>query len=312
MKSLPPSRPPSAGPTCPPIAWIAWIAAVVGTLCLAGSGGCTDVYNDRVERTADWYRWENRLDETLGRREVFAGGVSLRLPKGFEELLPPEAAEGEIVAIGDDPAQPPFMAELIPGAAGVFERSITLPDGDGEASVPVRLYVFSNYELFREAEGGGLEQTDLTVGGLDPAEYRFLVLPRLLGSLGFGVPDGEFFEDWTAPVSRPAFESEKSGTKLTLKTTAEDLRRRGVAGREVEAFRELYGETPMEISFYQVENGPVQAVLMLLTPVTNEPIDVARHFETLSLATMTIEDTPAAAGEVAGGGEGGGRSGAGF
>jgi len=122
-------------------------------VCSSGSGCGQSTYAERVNRTAEVFAYQNRLDQTL-QSEWGRGDwqMSLRPPLKFRLMPappPPKANEEGILETVPDSRQPPYLGVEFPGLVAAWE----IP---GEAF----LYLCSNHQRFIDGQSGVGELAD--------------------------------------------------------------------------------------------------------------------------------------------------------
>lgn len=128
-----------------------WMAAVVGTLSLAGAAGCGyENYELRLKQSKDYYNYLEKVDANLAPKWGDGRGIlEVRVPKQFVPIPPPQPIkreDGELEMPAVDPRQPDYVNLIFPELLGAWEASveITLADG-GRETRKAYIYAVSNY-----------------------------------------------------------------------------------------------------------------------------------------------------------------------
>ena len=128
-----------------------WMAAVVGTLSLAGAAGCGyETYELRLKQSKDYYNYLEKVDANLAPKWGDGRGIlEVRVPKQFVPIPSPQPIkreDGELEMPTVDPRQPDYVNLIFPELLGAWEApvEITLADG-GRETRKAYIYAVSNY-----------------------------------------------------------------------------------------------------------------------------------------------------------------------
>jgi len=111
-----------------------------GVLILVCCGCGSDLYEQRLMDTAQYFRYESRLNKSL-KNTWGKGGISLRPPRQMTELAPP-AEDPNAEEPPTDPRQPPFieLQELgltgLPGLEGSWVVDVDVTQTSGTVKLP--------------------------------------------------------------------------------------------------------------------------------------------------------------------------------
>ena len=142
-----------------------FLASLVGTSFLAiGCGAAT--YEYRLKQTKEYFEYLEKVNSALGSKVVPFEGVELRVPKPFEQILPPPPPkDGEPEAQPLDPNEDPARLGYHPnvrldGVLASWRAKVDLePSGEGMAY----LHLLSNLPRWVEKQ---------TNNDIEPQNYR--------------------------------------------------------------------------------------------------------------------------------------------
>lgn len=254
---------------------------VSGAALIAGCGA--DTYRLRLNETAQYFAYKQKLNEELG--PVWSAmGVSLQPPRQFAVIPPPPPpAEGdETVENNEDPRQPHFLGVELPGLLGAWEATVMTDVGGSEEPRTAYLYVLGNHSRF-------LQKPDAD-GFVDDPQMFLTELENLLsGTIGVFLPEGETgtgaeknqrYRE-TAPRAAPntKFTPRKEFTAVTLSPQIDvgDL------------------DLPFEMQLYEWAGQRIQVAILMIYPQAVSPRESLRDRLLLSLETLQIDDTPPSA-----------------
>lgn len=123
------------------------LAAMTMLLLTAFVGCGTQAYEHRLQETARYYEYRQRVDTALQRNAWQQFGIEFRVPNGFQEI-PGPVEEGE-----PDIRQPNFLRQRLPGLIGAWqgEVMVDIPNRE-ETSMPAWLFVCTNHNRFLDKQ----------------------------------------------------------------------------------------------------------------------------------------------------------------
>jgi len=237
-------------------------------LCLSATGCGAKTYEGRLQETAKYFSYLDKLNQNL-KEEWRGSGIQIRVPKQFELMPPPPKPAGGKTGKKvprreqprHDPRQPDYLKFAIPGLIAAWKAAVDVEDHG--AKVPAYIYIASNYPIWIE-EGGAKRAGRLHEDFSD----------RLAGALGKPLPDPkEWSEENFPPRGKKGYVSRKAYTTITF---TPDRRIHGVI-------------TEFAVYLYQVKD--IQIVILTVIPR-----DVSRR-ENLSERTALCLETLKASGQ---------------
>lgn len=150
-------------------------------------GGCGwPQYESRMQATAEYFDYLGKAQAVLVATDddsVTSYGVQIRVPIRFR-LIPPTTRknrEGEEVAIPaeqDRARQPRFARNGLPGLLGSW-YAVVRDDGGKKQRGPSRMYLFGNYERYRDRADGI---------NVDPKTFSDDLVDELADAVGVAAP----------------------------------------------------------------------------------------------------------------------------
>lgn len=231
-------------------------------LALLAVGCGSGVYEQRYLNTQQFFsRLALRNQHLMDAAWTDKGGLSLRLPLGFEEIPappPPPPSEDDVVQIPPpDARQPHMLTVILPGMRGAFRQ-------EGNRYI----YILSSREI-RKPEG---ESSVIEQPGTDPTKFNADIC-RLLGDTT-GLPiDYTKFQAMSYPKVRVPFVLSK-GFKVANAPFTQALD----DGRSFNWRMTMY--------FFEGSDAPVQGGLLVIEPQAG----ASTQFDTaIELALETFE-----------------------
>lgn len=125
-------------------------------LWLVTASGCGEaIYGQRVENAKRYFAYIEKLDLALA-APWRDSGVEIRIPRHFQLMQKPKPQkneDGELVEPEEDPRQPDYMNYQFPGLLGAWQTTVSATVNGMQEPRKAYIYVLSNYEMFRSAEG---------------------------------------------------------------------------------------------------------------------------------------------------------------
>lgn len=238
--------------------------------------GCgAEVYEKRLQETVKYYTYLEKVNNAVVDNPFFGDGVSIRVPKKFNEIpYNPRAAKKKNSSDDDsdegedeepkDPRQPDYMDIELPGLEAAWTVSVTVPLGDKDVQRPVYLYAMSNAARWRRFKKEGAK---------DPKELH----NDLAMALGQELDMIEFLQDAKNYSTIEVPEPNETRYAAPKKYTAITLTPEGRTINDVET----------EFHVYLYSEGDAFAALLLVIPLNANPSD--RIVERMEIALHTLE-----------------------
>lgn len=232
-------------------------------------GGCFEAkYESRLKVANDHFNHQTLLDANLG-PQWSSNGMSFRLPKTFEAILPPaspqgEEKEGSVPAL--DPRQPDFLGMELPGLVGAWKASVTSQGQPASAYA----YLLTNQSLLAMPAGPDRP---------NPAEFQNTTIEELSRAVKLTLKP----EDWMMEN----FPKQAGFVPQIAYQSAMQESPREVAGKK------------MRYYLYKRDEGDVQLIVLFIIP--SQTTDPIADKIPLSLETLVFQGS-------GGGGGGGGTS----
>jgi len=239
------------------------ISLTILTVLAAGSSaGCgTQVYEQRLQETARYYEYRQRVDDALEKVVWKQFGVEFRTPKGFRKI------PGPTEEAPHDMRQPPFINRDLPGLLGAWQGQVRI-DVPGLEADSLRAFVFicTNHGRFLELDDEN-----------PPGELRNDVAEVLGPALGFDPPSVTpwTFEEVRAPRGT-AYVPRKTYDWILL-----DRVTRNIDDQEIE----------MDFRLYRFEVGEIQLVMISAIPQEDLLDPRERIYTKLEIAMETVQMT---------------------
>ncbi len=233
------------------------LTAFAGLVCLLGVG-CESRYSERLERSADYFEFLDKMNQRLSDQQWSDYGFTLQVPKKFKLQSPPQApldAQGNPLPIQRDSRQPEFVPGGIPGLVGAWEATVKTDKNFGALAY---IYVISNYEMWEQK-----------IPAEKAVAFHADSSNQILTSLGIQPPTPGQWTDEEIPIG-PSYVSKKQFRKITL------------------PIPKPINEFNYDISIYQVTRADMQGSVITFIPqeiAASE--DMAEKIKT-SLMTFTM------------------------
>ena len=235
---------------------------VLTALVAASCAGCgTQAYEERLQETARYYTYRQRVDTALEKVVWKQFGVEFRPPKGFREI------PGPTEEAPHDMRQPPFINRDLPGLLGAWQGETRI-DVPGLEADSLRGFIFlcTNHSRFLELDDEN-----------PPMELRNDVAEVLGPALGFDPPSVTpwTFEEVRAPRGT-AYVKRKTYDWILL-----DRVTRNIDAQDIE----------MDFRLYRYDVGEIQLVLVSAIPQEDLLDPRERIYSGLEIAMETLQMT---------------------
>lgn len=229
----------------------AFLTGLAGTSLMAIGCG-VDTYEYRLKETKAYFEYLDKVNSALGPRATPFEGVEIRVPKPFEQLLPPAPpAEGEaVVALppSEDPNRLGYHPNVqLEGVIASWKANVRV-DAAGQnepTEVPAFLHLLSNLGRWEE------KQTNVDI---DPLTYLTDLTNRLANA--YNVQTETVDSPWPWEMIR-GFSPY-------------------VGKKKIESIAIPPEDQPINAVFYRLEVKDVQVALLLIYP---RNIDHSVHLE---------------------------------
>lgn len=254
-------------------------------LLVGVTGGCFEkTYTDRMQKTIKFYEHKDKLNRNLG-PEWSGSGYKLRVPLGFEIILPPEPKQPDPndpqppmdqktkVEELNDPRQPEFLNFRLPGLIAAWQKDVNVDEAGKSVVKKARFYLLSNGPLFGIAPD--------VPGRIDPAELHQQVSHKLaenlIDNMQTMTPIVIKAEDWREE-KYPA-----GGFDLVPQVAYQSI---------ILSPKNLFEETAMTFKLYLHGTGTTKTVLLLIYPTeTSSSEKLAERFD-YSFETLKVPSDP--------------------
>ncbi len=254
----------------------AWVLRLLCLAWLLSATGCFErTYADRLQKTVKFYDHLDLLNRNLG-LEWSEMGFKLRPPRDFTFIpkpVPPVPDPNDPQAVPvkeeelDDTRQPGYLGIKLPGLVAAWEKNVTVDESGGTASRKAYIYLLSNASLFAISPD--------VPGRIDPQKYKEFVVTLLAGDLGVQFKEDEWRrEDFPAAFS------------LVPKVTCDGLTL--LPDR-------MFEETKMSFKIYIASQGDLQSIVLFVYPDSTSANEKLAERIPLSLETLRIPASAAAA-----------------
>jgi hypothetical protein len=256
-------------------------------MVLPVSGCGADTYRSRLNNTAQYFAYQQKLRDELGpARSEF--GVTFQPPRQFRWIDPPPPPEvdeeGNPVSVdgAEDPRQPHYLGLQLPGLLGAWEASVDAEVGGQDAPRKAYLYLLGNHERHLQTGNSSRFREE-------PKTYLVDLENQLAGTIGVVLPEGrsgtgaqknQRYQE-VAPRIEPnsKFSPRKEFTAVTLSP-------------QIDVGDGDFKNLPFEMQFYGWDGKHIQVALLMVYPQSISPRERLQERLLLSLETLVVNDNP--------------------
>lgn len=255
------------GTWCLRLLCVAWLMSAVGCF--------EKTYADRMAVTVKYYEHLDLLNRNLG-ADWTEAGFKFKVPRGFDFVpkpVPPAPNPDDPKPTPvkaeelHDTRQPGYLTIELPGLVAAWEKNVAVDEPNGPATRKAYIYLLSNAALFAVSP-------DIP-GRIDPLKFQGYAINLLAGDLAV-----EFKEtDWHR-------EDFPANFNLVQKVTCDSL---------VFAPDRMFEETKMSFKVFITSQGDMQAMVLFVYPDSTSANEKLNERMGLSMETLRIPATAAAA-----------------
>jgi hypothetical protein len=265
-------------------------------MVLPASGCGAETYRSRLNNTAQYFAYQQKLQEELGAARS-ESGVTFQPPRQFRWIDPPPPPEvdenGDPVSAdgAEDPRQPHYLGLELPGLLGAWEATVDAEVGGQDEPRKAYLYLLGNHSRHLQSDNSSRFRED-------PKTYLVDLENLLAGTIGVVLPEGNSgtgaqknhrYQE-AAPRIEPnsKFSPRKDFTAVTLSPQID--------------VGEL--DLPFEMQFYGWDGKHIQVAVLMVYPQSISPRERLQDRLLLALETLEVNDNPPTAASQPGDGGG--------
>jgi hypothetical protein len=269
-------------------------------MVLPASGCGAETYRSRLDNTAQYFAYQQKLKDELGpTRSDF--GVTFQPPKQFRWIDPPPPPEvdenGDPVSVdgAEDPRQPHYLGLQLPGLLGAWEATVDAEVAGQDQPRKAYLYLLGNHARHLQTGSSRFHE--------EPKTYLIDLENQLAGTIGVVLPEGH------------------SGTGAQKNQRYQEIAPRIEPNSKFSPRKEFIAVTlspqidvgdldlPFEMQLYEWDGRHIQVAVLMIYPQSISPRERLQERLLLSLETLVVNDNPptaASQGGAAGGAPAGG------